>query len=53
MKRKVVEAPRRGRPPFAEVKMTPRSVRMSEEQWEKLVRLGGSEWIRKRIDAAK
>ena len=44
-----------GRKPLAksgEV-MKPRAVRMTDAEWEKLLQLGGSEWIRNKISRAK
>lgn len=44
-----------GRKPLAksgEV-MKPRSVRMTDAEWEKLLNLGGSEWLRDKIIRAK
>ena len=44
-----------GRKPLAksgEV-MKPRAVRMTDVEWEKLLRLGGSEWLRDKIKRAK
>lgn len=34
-------------------RMKNRAIRMTEAQWEKLQKLGGSQWIRDRIDRAK
>lgn len=44
-----------GRKPLAksgEV-MKPRAVRMTDAEWEKLLKLGGSEWLRDKIKRAK
>jgi len=34
-------------------KMKPRAVRMTDDEWEKFLRLGGSEWVRQKIKRAK
>jgi len=41
-----------GRKPKAETPMTPRQVRFKAEQWAKVQRYGGSEWLRALVDAA-
>lgn len=44
-----------GRKPLAksgEV-MKPRAVRMTDAEWEKLLKLGGSEWLRDKIKRVK
>lgn len=33
--------------------MKPRAVRMTDAEWEKLLKLGGSEWLRDKIKRAK
>lgn len=42
-----------GRKPLAGEAMVPVSVKMTHEQREKLHRLGGSPWLRARIDKAR
>lgn len=42
-----------GRKPVGEEPMIPVTVKMQPKQKEKLSRLGGSKWIRDRIDQAK
>lgn len=42
-----------GRPLTGDAKMTSRTFRATPDQLAKLDALGGSEWIRKKIDAAK
>ena len=42
-----------GRKPLAETVMIPVALRMTQEQREKLARLGGANWVRQRIDKAK
>lgn len=34
-------------------KMKPRAIRMTDDEWAKCLRLGGSEWIRRKIKQAK
>lgn len=34
-------------------KMKPRAIRMKDDEWAKCLRLGGSEWIRRKIKQAK
>lgn len=44
-----------GRKPLAksgEV-MKPRAIRMTDAEWEKLLKLGGSEWVREKIKRAR
>jgi len=33
--------------------MKPRAIRMTDDEWAKCLRLGGSEWIRRKIKQAK
>lgn len=43
-----------GRPPVADKdRLRVGAVRLTQAQWEKLAMLGGAEWLRKKIDAAK
>jgi hypothetical protein len=43
-----------GRPPIPpEQKLEQRSLRLTKAQWAKLALLGGAEWIRKKINAAR
>jgi hypothetical protein len=43
-----------GRPPKPpEEKLEQRSLRLTKAQWAKLAALGGAEWIRKKINAAR
>lgn len=44
-----------GRKPLSQSgeKMKPRSVRMTDDEWAKCLRLGGSEWVRQKIKRAK
>jgi hypothetical protein len=42
-----------GRKPLHEVAMKPVSIKMTDQQREKLLALGGSPWVRSRIDGAK
>ena len=52
---KIRSTPRgRGRPPLEDgVDTIPVTVRMTASQKEKLARLGGSPWVRARIDKAR
>ncbi len=42
-----------GRKRLGDEPMRPRAIRMTDAEWEKLLRLGGSEWIRARIKRAR
>lgn len=42
-----------GRPPLQNEAMASRSFRCSDRQFAKLEKLGGSQWIRDQIDAAR
>ena len=43
-----------GRPPVPESeRLRIGTIRLTQAQWDKLAALGGVEWLRKRIDAAK
>jgi hypothetical protein len=42
-----------GRKPIEGEPMVPVSVKMSPDQRDKLARLGGAPWVRKKIDQAK
>ena len=42
-----------GRPRFGEEILLPTTVRLSQAQRDKLDRLGGGVWIRRKIDSAK
>lgn len=33
--------------------MKPRAIRMTDAEWEKLLKLGGSEWLRDKIKRAR
>ena len=43
-----------GRPPVADsARLRVGTMRLTQAQWDKLAALGGAEWLRKKIDAAK
>jgi hypothetical protein len=43
-----------GRPPVAETdRLRIGTIRLTRAQWDKLALLGGAEWIRKKINAAR
>jgi hypothetical protein len=42
-----------GRKTIGDTPTTVRSVRLTQAQWEKYVRLGGTDWLRQRLDKAK
>ena len=43
-----------GRPPVPEAeRLRIGTIRLTQAQWDKLAALGGVDWIRKKIDAAK
>lgn len=46
---------KRGRKPISATGelMKNRVIRMSDEDWEKCLKLGGADWIRKKVRAAK
>lgn len=52
-KRKAAAKSGAGRPRLNGEAMKSHTVRTTDAQWEKLERLGGAEWLRKKIDAAK
>ncbi len=42
-----------GRPLEGAEKMKPHTVRLSEDQWRKLITLGAGKWIREKLDATE
>lgn len=42
-----------GRPRFGAEILLPTTIRLSQAQREKLDRLGGADWVRRKIDSAK
>lgn len=42
-----------GRPLIGEERMKPHTIRTTDAQWEKFLRIGGPDWFRAKVDAAK
>lgn len=53
MKRARTKPPAPGRPTLEGERMYSSSIRMTKAQRAKLTRLGGSAWVRRRIDSAQ